>query len=40
MAISGGTMKRTGKTLEELNPTANTQPVVVTNPPLTSAPAG
>ena len=33
-------LDKAGKTLEELNPTANTQPVVVTNPPLTSAPAG
>ena len=33
-------LDKAGKTLEELNPTANTQPVVVTNPPLTTAPAG
>ena len=33
-------LDKANKTLAELNPTANTSPVVVTNPPLTSAPAG
>jgi hypothetical protein len=32
-------LDKANKTLEELNPSANTAPVVVTNPPLTSAPA-